>query len=81
MKATTGIIRELCHLAAFKAQLYIFTKVEKAKADLRYSLIEEQFHGCIKKRIKRACSQLIEGTGASIYSTMSEKARTILSLC
>jgi len=64
MKATTGIIRELRRLAAFQAQLYIFTKVEKAKADLRYSLIEEQFHGCIKKRIKRACSQLIEGTGA-----------------
>ena len=30
-KATTGIIRELHHLAAFQAQLYIFTKVEKLK--------------------------------------------------
>ena len=49
-KATTGIIRELRRLAAFQAQLYIFTKVEKTKADLRYSLIEEQFHGCIQKR-------------------------------
>ncbi len=43
-KATTGIIRELRRLAAFQAQLYIFTKVEKTKADLRYSLIKEQFH-------------------------------------
>jgi len=63
-RATTGIIREMRRLAAFQAQLYIFTKVEKVKADLRYSLIEEQFHGCMKKRIKGACSQLIEGTGA-----------------
>jgi hypothetical protein len=63
-KASTRIIRELRRLAAFQAQLYIFTKVEKTKADLRYSLIEEQFHGCTRKRIKGACAQLIEGTGA-----------------
>ena len=63
-KATTGILRELRRLAAFQAQLYIFTKVEKTKADLRYALIEEQFHGCIRKRIKGACAQLIEGSGA-----------------
>jgi hypothetical protein len=36
-KATTGIICELRRLAAFQAQLYIFTKVEKTKADIRYS--------------------------------------------
>jgi hypothetical protein len=63
-KATTGIIRELRRLAAFQAQLYIFTKVEKTKADHRYALIEEQFHGCLQKRIKGACAQLIEGSGA-----------------
>ncbi len=34
MKASVGIIRKLCCLAAFKGQLYIFTKVEKAKANL-----------------------------------------------
>jgi hypothetical protein len=51
-------------LAAFQAQLYIFKKVEKTKANLRYSLIEEQFHGCIQTRIKGACAQLIEGSGA-----------------
>jgi hypothetical protein len=51
-------------VAAFQAQLYIFTKVEKSKADLRYALIEEQCHGCPKKRIKGACEQLIEGSGA-----------------
>jgi hypothetical protein len=63
-KATTGIIRELRRLAAFQAQIYIFTKVEKTKADLRYALIDEQFHGCIRKHIKGACAQLIEGSGA-----------------
>jgi hypothetical protein len=51
-------------LAAFQAQIYIFTKVEKTKADLRYALIDEQFHGCIRKHIKGACAQLIEGSGA-----------------
>ncbi len=63
-KAPNAIIRELRRVAAFQAQLYIFTKVEKSKADLRYALIEEQFHGCPKKRIKGACEQLIEGSGA-----------------
>jgi hypothetical protein len=63
-KATTGIIRELHPVAAFQAQLFIFTRVEKTKADLRYPLIEEQFHGCPHKRIKGDCAQLIEGSGA-----------------
>ena len=61
---TTGIIRELRRVAAFQAQLFIFTRVEKTKADLRYSLIEEKFHGCPHKCIKGACAQLIEGSGA-----------------
>ena len=64
MKAPNVIVRELCCLAAFQAQLYMFTKVEKTKADLRYALIDEQFHGCPRKRIKRAFAQLIEGSGA-----------------
>jgi len=34
------------------------------QADLRYLLIEELFHGCPRKRIKGACAQLIEGSGA-----------------
>ncbi len=38
--------------------------MEKSKADLRYALIEEQFHGSPKKCIKGACAQLIEGSGA-----------------
>ncbi len=62
-KATAGFIRELRRLAAFQAQLYIFTKVEKTKADIRYSLIKEQFHGYLRKRIRGACAQLIEGAG------------------
>ncbi len=40
-KAPNGIIRELRCLAAFQAQLYIFTKVEKSKADLRYAQLIE----------------------------------------
>ncbi len=43
-KAPTTIIRELRHLAAFQAQLYIFTKAEKSKADVRFALIEDHFH-------------------------------------
>jgi hypothetical protein len=34
MKASIGIICELCCLAALQTQLYIFTKVEKSKANL-----------------------------------------------
>ena len=64
MKATTGIIHELRHLAVFQALLYIFTKVENTKAALRYLLIKELFHGSPRKRIKGACAQLIEGSGA-----------------
>jgi len=48
---------------AQSSPIYIFS-VEKTLADLRYSLIEEQFHGCPRKRIKGACAQLIEGSGA-----------------
>ena len=36
-KAPTVIIRELRRVAAFQAQLYIFTKDEKTKADFRYA--------------------------------------------
>ena len=51
-------------MAAFQAQLYKFTCVEKTKADLRYSLIKEQFQRCPHKHITGACAQLIEGSGA-----------------
>ncbi len=63
MKATTGIIHELHHLAAFQALLYIFTKVEKTKTALRYLLIKEQFHGSPRKRIKGACAQCWNSKG------------------
>ncbi len=63
-KALATIIRELRCLAAFQAQLYIFTKVEKTKADIRFALIKDYFHGNTKKRIQGACAQLIEGVGA-----------------
>ncbi len=38
MMAHVAIIRELRRLAAFQAQLYIFTKAEKSKADVRFAL-------------------------------------------
>jgi hypothetical protein len=39
-------------------------KVEKIKADVQFSLIEEHFYGNVLKPIKGACAQLIEGEGA-----------------
>ena len=36
-------------------------KVEKVKADVRFTLIEEFFYGNVLKCIKGACEQLIEG--------------------
>jgi hypothetical protein len=64
MKAPIAIIRKLPCLAAFQAQLYIFAKAEKLKADVRFALIEDHFHGNLDKRIQGACAQLIEGVGA-----------------
>jgi hypothetical protein len=63
-KAPAAIICELCRLAAFQAQLYIFTKAEKSKADVRLALIKDHFHRNTKKHIQGACTQLIEGVGA-----------------
>jgi hypothetical protein len=46
MTASMAVIRELRRVAAFYSQDYIFTKVEKAKANHRFAfLIEEQFYG------------------------------------
>jgi hypothetical protein len=64
MKAPTAIIRKLRHLAAFQAQLYIFNKAEKSKADIRFALIKDHSHGNPDMHIQGACSQLIEGVGA-----------------
>jgi hypothetical protein len=44
--------------------VYIFTKVEKTKADVRFALIEDHIHGNTKKHIQGACAHLIEGVGA-----------------
>ena len=64
------MIRELRRVAAFYSQVYIFTKVEKAKANLRFALIEEHFYGNPQKRIKGACEMLLEGEGpfAALYN-------------
>ncbi len=64
MKAPVAIIHELRRLDAFQAQLYIFTKAEKSKADVRFALIEDHFHENPDKRIQGSCAQLIEGVGA-----------------
>ena len=44
-KASAHIIRELCRVAAFQAQLNLFMKVDKTKTLQRWALIEEYFHG------------------------------------
>ena len=38
--ASVAVIRELRRVAAFYSQVYLFTEVEKAKANLRFALIE-----------------------------------------
>ena len=49
---------------------FIFTKVEKAKANLCFALIEERFYGNPQKRIKGACEMLVEEEGpfAALYN-------------
>jgi hypothetical protein len=62
-KASAHIIRELCCVAAFQAQLILFTKVDKTKKVQRWALIEEYFHGNEKKGIVGVCTQLVNGEG------------------
>ncbi len=68
--ASAAVIRELHRVAAIYSQVYIFTKVEKAKANLCFALIEEHFCGNPQKRIKGACEMLLEGEGpfATLYN-------------
>jgi len=70
--APVAVIRELRRVAAFYSQVYIFTKVEKAKANLRFQLIEEHFYGNPQKRIKGACDMLLDGEGpfAALYNVV-----------
>jgi hypothetical protein len=70
--APVAVIRELRRVAAFYSQVYIFTKVEKAKANLRFQLIEEHFYGNPQKRIKGACEMLLDGEGpfAALYNVV-----------
>ena len=81
-KASVSIIQELCRIAAFQAQLFIFTKVDKTKALLRCALIEDYFHGNETKNIKGVCIQLIKGEGpfCALYHIISLKVSTLLSL-
>ena len=68
-KASVSIIQELCRIAAFQAQLFIFTKVDKTKALLRCALIEDYFHGN-KKSAFWGCA----------FSCLMAKARFALSI-
>jgi hypothetical protein len=79
--APMSVICELCRIAAFYSQVYIFMKVEKIKADIPFALIEEHYYGNVLKRIKGACAQLIEGEGAfsTLYNvTESEYTRELV---
>ncbi len=82
MKAPVAIIHKLRRLATIQAQLYIFTKAEKSKADARFALIEDHFHRNPDKRIQGACTQLIEGVGAfkSLYNCMEGEINVELML-
>ena len=68
--ASVAVIRELCRDAAFYSQVYTFTKVEKAKANHLFALIEEHLYGSPQKRMKGACKMLLEGEGtfAALYN-------------
>ena len=68
-KASVSIIRELRRIAAFQAQLFIFTEVNKTKALLRCTLIEDYFHGN-KKSAFWGCA----------FSCLMAKARFALSI-
>ena len=59
--ASPAVLCELCPVAAFYSQIYIFIKVEKSKADYHFALIEEHFYCNPQKRIKDACEMLVEG--------------------
>ncbi len=80
MKASVVIVHKLHCLAAFQAQLYIFTKVEKAKTDVRFAMTEEKFFSNQQKRIKGACTQLnAEKKDRLVHCTTLQKVSTIWS--
>ncbi len=81
MTAPVAVVRKLRRVAAFYSQVYIFTKVEKTKADVRFVLIEEQFYGNPQKCVKGACEMLLAGDGpfnAIYYVIKSESTRELV---
>ena len=76
MTAPVAVVRKLCRAAASYSQVYIFTEVEKTKADVRFILIEEQFYGNPQKRIKGACEMLLAGDSPfnAIYNVIKGKS-------
>jgi hypothetical protein len=50
-KASAHIIWELRRVAAFQAQLILFTKVDKTKKMQRWALIKEYFHDNEKREL------------------------------
>ena len=70
-------------LAAFYSQVYIFTKVEKLKAEICFALIEEHFYGNPQtKCIKGSCKMLVEGEGPfrALYIIIKGETKTELVL-
>ena len=48
-------------LAAFQCQIFPFMEVEKTSKSNQEELVLEQFYGCLKKSIKGACQQIVDG--------------------
>ena len=64
VKFPIKILAELRRLAAFHCQAFVFLECEKTNRAGTYALMEEQFYGDPKKRIKCVCHQLINGDNA-----------------
>jgi len=64
VKFPIKILAELCRLAAFHCQAFVFLECEKTNRAGMYALMVEQFYGDPEKRIKGACNQLIDGDNA-----------------
>ena len=67
VKFPTKILLELCRLAAFHCQAFVFLECEKNNRAGTYALMEGQFYGNPEKSIKGACEQLIDGDNAFVF--------------
>ncbi len=79
-KALAHIIRELCHVAAFQAQLILFTKVDKTKKLQRWALIKEYFHGNEKRGLWECARSWLMAKVSFALFIIWLKVSTLLSL-